>query len=144
MRLPPFFVVFALGCSAPDQDHVAVRWHDEAQFSLQVQPILAGRCGNPSCHGRPERPLSIFSPRRYRLDPGRTHLDEALTQAELEHNYRLSCVLSTEGEQPADTWLLRKPLGSSAAVYHAGGDVFESSADLEYRTLLAWVETGWP
>lgn len=144
MRAALVLLVLGTGCGSPEQDTAPVRWHDYGTFVNDVQPVLAEHCGNASCHGRPERPLAVYSVRRYRMDPARTHLDEALTDEELRHNYTLCCVLSSEGEGPSHTLLLKKPRGSTAAVYHGGGDVFEATTDRDYRVLLAWVETGWP
>jgi len=133
----------AVACSVPASDDVEVRWLGYDDFVESVQPVLARACGNPSCHGRPERALSIYSTERWRADRDRLFLVEPLTATELEHNYTASCVLVTEAGLPAEALLLRKPLGSRAGVYHGGGDVFDGVTDRDYRKLLQWVEKGW-
>ena len=131
------------GCAPAPADDTDVRWLGFDRFVVEVQPILAEACGNPTCHGRPERPLAIFSPGRWRADPDRLYLDEPLTADELEHNYTLSCVFSTEAELPRDAMLVRKPLAGAAGVYHGGGAVFDDTSDRSYRAIVTWLEAGW-
>lgn len=131
-------------CSVPVEDATAVRWLDVDAFEADVQPILAARCGNPSCHGRPDRPFAVYSALQWRADPARTHLPEPLTGDELAHNYTAACVFVSEAEHPDDALLLRKPLADAAGTYHGGGAVFDGTADDDYRTVRAWVHGGWP
>lgn len=130
-------------CSVPVEDATAVRWLDADAFEADVQPILAARCGNPSCHGRPDRPFAVYSPLQWRADAARTHLPEPLTDDELAHNYTAACVFVTEAGWPDDALLLRKPLAEAAGTYHGGGPVFDGTSDDDYRTVRAWVEGGW-
>ncbi len=132
------------GCGAPDPGSSPVPLLDQAVFGAEVQPVLAERCANPTCHGRPERPLSIYAPRRWRADPRRVHLDEPLTADELRHNYVASCALAAEAERPEDALLVRKPLGAEGGLYHGGGPVFDGVADDGYRVVLAWIAAGEP
>lgn len=138
-----YVVAIALAaCGAVDRDDVAVRWLDYDVFVTEVQPVLAEKCGNPSCHGRAERAFSIYSHRNWRQDPAALYLPDALTSDELAHNYEASCVLVSEVAAPQETLLLKKTLGNSAGIYHGGGAIFDES-DRWYRILLAWVEKGW-
>jgi hypothetical protein len=132
-----------VACSAPGGEDIEVRWLDYDLFVADVQPILAEKCGNPSCHGRADRPYSVFSPRAWRLDPERTHLSEPLSSEELVHNYTMSCVFVSEAEAPDASLLLLKPLGSSGDVFHGGGVIFEGESDRDYRIVLEWIEKGW-
>ncbi len=136
-------LALAVACGAPEDDPHAVRWLDPGRFAAEVQPVLAERCGNPSCHGRVERPFVVYSPRGLRADPERTWIDEPLTAEELEDNYTSACVFASEAARPADTLLLRKPLAQHAGTHHEGGAVFAGTADRQWRTLLGWVEAGW-
>lgn len=139
-----FIALAALGaCSPAPAEDTEVRWLDLDRFAGEVQPILAEACGNPTCHGRPERPFAIFSQRQWRADRDRLFFDEPLTEDELVHNYTLSCVFSTEADEPADAMLIRKPLAGAAGVYHGGGPVFDGVTDRDYRAILAWLEQGW-
>jgi len=130
-------------CAAPDPQEVPVRWLSLERFRVDVQPILAESCGNPSCHGRSDRPLSLYSVRGWRLDPAHTYLPEPLTEEEQVHNYTMSCVFVSEAASPEESLLLLKPLGASADRYHGGGVVFDGDSDRDYRTVLDWIEEGW-
>ncbi len=133
-----------LGCGGgADTERTEVRWLDRQTFEQQVQSTLGEHCGNPSCHGRPDRPLSIYSPLRWRADPSRTFIDEPLTIEEQDHNYVVSCVMATEGTTARETLLATKPLADLVGVFHGGGPVFSSRTDRDYRTLVSWVEVGW-
>lgn len=131
-----------IGCGGPPPGEEAVNRPSFERFELEVQPILELGCANPSCHGRPERPLSIYAPLRHRADPSRTHLAEPLTADELLQNYSVSRVLGSGGASADETLLVRKPLAEHAATYHGGGAVFDGAADERHRTLRAWVAEG--
>lgn len=134
MRL--VLAAIALGCSGPAPGLVATARLDREVFATEVLPILVEGCANPSCHGRPERGLSLYAPRRFREDPARTHLDEPLTAEELEHNFYATTAL-VDAADPDGSLLLAKALG--ARVYHGGGAVLESVNDARYRAIRAWV-----
>lgn len=128
------------GCTFPGEGGEPVPLHDRAVFEAEVQPILAERCANPSCHGRPERPLSTYAIGRYRADPGATYSDDPLTPDEMTHNYLVACVLGAFTERPEDAELAAKPLASP--LYHGGGKVFEDERDADHRTIVAWIAAG--
>lgn len=129
------------GCGGPENGTNAVRAFDRDAFVATVQPIVAERCANPSCHGRLERPLALYAPMRFRLDPTRTHIDEPLTAREVDHNFWASAFLSTEAERAEESLFLAKPLAQIR--YHGGGAIFDSAEDAEYRALLVWVSDGY-
>jgi hypothetical protein len=128
-------------CSAPALERVRLPDLDRAVFEREVQPILASQCANPTCHGRPERPLSLFAPGRFRRVPEELHLPGPLTPEELDHNYRASVALAADPAPGDDALLARKPL-AGGGLYHGGGAVFDGPTDRSYRTLRAWMETG--
>ena len=136
-------MMLASACSLPDGDEEAVRWLDYEQFAVDVQPILAEHCGNPSCHGRPDRAFSLYSHRNWRVDPDELFLPSPLTSDELAHNYTSACVQSSETDNPEDTMLLLKPLGDVSGTYHGGGTLFADTTDRSYRIVLNWLESGW-
>lgn len=142
----PFGVLalVAAGCSGPDAGSRPVRLGDRATFDADVQPVLAARCANPTCHGRPERALSLFAPHRYRADPARTYLDEPLTEAELAHNHLSASALATEQDRAEDSLLARKPRAEDAGTYHGGGRIFVDATERDYRTLVAWIAGALP
>ncbi len=135
-------LLFAAACTV-DNSESTVRWLKYSSFKGDVQQVLSDKCGNPSCHGRADRPFSIYAPLNWRLDPERTFLTEPLSDEELRHNYTSSCVFVTEAEEPEDALLLRKPLGETADLYHGGGAIFEGTTDRDYRILLFWIQEGW-
>lgn len=127
--------LLCIACDGVDQSYFPVPRLDEAVFVADVEPVLEARCANPSCHGRPERPLSIFAPHFYREDSTRTFLNEALSDDELRHNYDLSCSFAVGIDFPDDCLLLRKPLGLA---YHGGGVVLDET-DPEARAIRDWL-----
>ncbi len=122
-----------LGCSAAEPSDGRVAFLDRTVFEQSIQPDLSAACANASCHGRPERALSLYAARHWRADPTRLHLDEPLSSAELDHNYSVSCAMAW-----ADELLLRKPLAHHADTYHGGGAVFDGVTDERYRALRDW------
>lgn len=139
---PRWLLALALvSCSTP-QDTERVPLLDRATFERDVQPVLASRCANPTCHGRPERALSVYAPLQWRADPLRTHLPEALTPQELDHNYAASCALAALPSADENALLARKPLGDAGGLYHGGGAVFDGPTDASYRTIAAWIARG--
>jgi hypothetical protein len=134
----------ACDCSSdPENDQIRILELDYSRFKLEVMPVFASACSNPSCHAREERPLSLYAPLAWRLDTTRTFRLEPLSEPELEHNYVVSCALATEAEHPSATLLLRKPLAEHASTYHGGGAIFEGTSDERWRVLEAWVADGW-
>lgn len=143
MRRAVIALALLAGCVEPDEGSVPVVWLDATVFAEEIQPILGERCGNPSCHGRSDRPLAIYSPGRWRADPTRTFLPEPLTEAELAHDYAAACAFAAHDGAVDIAPLLLKPLGAGAGVYHGGGAVFAATTEPDYRALAAWIEAGW-
>jgi hypothetical protein len=113
---------------------------DLARFAADVQPILDHRCATPSCHGRPDRALSIYSSGRYRSDPARTFLSEPLTADELAANVRGVAAFTLDVDRLDDVLVVRKPLAiEQGGCWHAGGEIFGSVEDRDLRALRAWL-----
>lgn len=129
--------ILLLGCANVEQGTSENPRLDREAFAAKVQPILIESCANPTCHGRPERGLSIYAPKRFRADPSRTHLDEPLTDEELEHNFCAASAL-VNGDDVDASLLLRKAIGEHSGSYHGGGVVLDGVDDRRYRTLRAW------
>lgn len=126
--------MFTVGCAGPDPGTTPVAQPDRAEFATTILPILAERCANPACHGRPERALSLYAPLRFRADATRTWLDEPLTPQELEHDY---CAVSglIDPADPDRSLLLQKALERAP---HGGGRVLEPE-DGPHRMIRAWI-----
>jgi hypothetical protein len=105
-------------------------------FEEQAQPVLSLRCANPSCHGRPERPLALFAVHRHRLDPADTFVDEPLTEEELRRNFLQTTAFLLDVTEPGESLLLVKPRSE-----HAGVIVFGDVADYDHVRLREWIES---
>ena len=82
-----------------------------------------------------------MSPRRYRIDPARTWVDEPLTEDELWHNYWQTAVFLEGIEHAPESLLLLLPLSARAGgAGHADTDVFLDTGDWDYRRLSSWIE----
>lgn len=105
--------------------------YDAARFAADVAPVLGARgCDTVACHGGGIRGTFALSP------VGDKDLDFDFAQA----------VLQVDGDDPAASPLLRKPLAVGAGgVPHAGdadGGLFATTADSGYQAILAWVAAG--
>lgn len=127
-------LVLLSGCAGPDPGSTPLARPDRAEFAAKVLPILVERCANPSCHGRPERALSLYAPQRFRIDPRWTWLDGPLTAEELEHDYRAVAALIDPGD-PESSLVLTKAL---ARTWHGGGAVLEPDDDA-HRAIRTWI-----
>ncbi len=110
-------------------------------FVSEVQPVLAERCANPSCHGLSGRPLEVFAIHLHRLDPADVHRDLPLTDADLRANYHRASAFFLDGDRAEESPLLLKPLATDAGgSEHSGGAQFVDVAEAEYRALLGWID----
>ncbi len=125
-----------LGCA----DHLepaafALPTPDRATFELDTGPLLATRCGDALCHGRPDRPFVLYSVGRHRLDPAQTFLSTPLSQQERDRNFA-STLGFLDHPTAHHTTLLRKALGQLG---HKGGVVFEAPSDPPVQAIAAWL-----
>ncbi len=132
-------MLLLVGCS-PEGAPIALPSADPVGFAA-IEPVLGLRCGNPSCHGQDGRPLRVYTPQRFRLDPSRTFVEEPLTALETELNLASAAVFLSP-DSPAESPLLSKPLAVSAGgATHSGGAQFEDVFEPEYQALLRWAST---
>ncbi|MBA2661370.1 MAG: beta-propeller fold lactonase family protein [Bradymonadaceae bacterium] len=129
------------GCAPAEAPAPAPAWPSPSfeRFVEEVQPLLLNRCANPSCHGRADRPFALFAQGAHRLQAADVFLDHDLTPAEVQGNYdRARSFARDEGRGPL---LLQKPLAEqiSGVRHRAGGDIFLTRGDPEYRALADWV-----
>jgi hypothetical protein len=146
-----FLLLLVVGC-AVDNPPTQVGALDREYFRCNVQPVLAARCAFPACHGTRVRPLAIFAPGRERLRVTWDRPTEAVTQDELDANFKLVTGFTTL-DATGEPWLLSKPLATSAGgYYHRGADlygsddVFMTKDDAGYQKLEKWIagETAQP
>jgi hypothetical protein len=109
------------------------------RFSASIEPALELRCAQGGCHGRADRPFTLYAPGAYRMDPSRTNLAEPLTDAEVATNALRVAALASSGD-PEGSIVLRKPLAIAAGgLHHGGGDVFLDRTDRDYLALREWL-----
>ncbi len=133
-----------LACLSPAEQALELR--DLESFEDQVQPVLAARCANPSCHGDAERPLELYALHFHRMDSAMLHRDTPLDHDELRAN-ALRVLGVGVGLEPARSPALRKPLAVEAGGQeHVGGALFGDTGAVDYRSLRSWLEddTGGP
>lgn len=134
--MPALFV----GCVVEAGSPTPLPEGDLEVFAASVQPVLAVRCGDPTCHGRVDRPLEIYSAGRHRSDPTRVFLEEAISSDEIADNARNVAAFTLDTTSAEECAVLRKPLARAAGgVWHGGGEIFPSRDDREYRAVLAWL-----
>jgi hypothetical protein len=142
---PVLALLLAVGCiDGPGRDDAPMgASYDD--FVERVQPILEASCGNPACHGAPERPLQVFGVHQHRLNPDEVWVDAPLSGQELALNFLRSCAFLLDIDEPESCRLLAKPLAESeGGIRHGGGVVFERTDDPDYLALLDWVEAALP
>lgn len=133
--------VLALGCDGPAPGGRPIVVAELGRFAREVEPQLERRCAQGSCHGRADRPFSLYAPGALRRDPARTYLDEPIGADELAANAERVAAFAVDGGSLADCLVLRKPLAVSAGgVWHGGGDVFEDASDPAYEAIRDWLE----
>lgn len=126
------WALLALAGCAPAPGYESLPPADFPRFVATVQPVLAARCANPTCHGRADRPLEVFAPQLHRLDERRLFLDEPLTAEETRRNFDRARAFAADG------LLLSKPLAGGAG--HAGGAQFADEEEPEWQALRDWVD----
>lgn len=134
------FPLLLVGCVVEAGPPTPLPQGDLDAFAANVQPIMASRCSDPTCHGRVDRPLEIYSIGRHRSDPTRVFVEETLTADELADNARNVAVFMLEAASVDECAVLVKPLARAAGgSWHGGGEIFPSRDDREYRAVRAWL-----
>ena len=116
---------------------------DRGRFEREVYPVLLRDCSFPACHGDSDRFFRVFGPGRTRLDP-RTPIYEAASDEEIDAAFDRSRSMLVGASEPADAWLVRKPLETSVGgAPHMGRDslgrdVYATRDDPGWRAIAAW------
>ncbi len=123
----------ALNVSVPDEP-------DLVRFIEDAEPELVAGCGNPSgCHGREDRPFTLYVRRANRLDPADVFIDPPLSEEESRANFERTVAFAVRVGDAAPL-LLSKPLAPSAGgTWHRGGTIYESESERGYRVLADWL-----
>jgi len=137
-------VLWLAGCQSGFDAPLVGAAVDEPYFRCRVQPILTRSCAALACHGDGRRYYRVFARNRLRLAGDESTRNRALADAERRANFVAAGVL-VDPATPAQSWLLTKPLESTAGgLYHRGalifdgGNVFTTRDDPDFQTLLAW------
>lgn len=134
-------LVWVAACAGPGVGSEPLEVGAMERFTAEVEPVLEERCASGGCHGRVERPLSLYAPGQLRADRERLYLDEPLTAEELAHNARRLAAFA-HGVEAAGSLALRKPLAQEeGGCWHGGGDVFADDTDPGYRAIAGWLAT---
>jgi hypothetical protein len=115
------------GTSAPAPPGGGHEVHlDYGVFVQDIEPILNGRgCSNSACHG------------------GQGSGELLLSGGDSpESDFIAVSGLVTPWEASASALLLKPLAVAAGGVEHGGGDIFADTLDVDYRTILAWVEAG--
>lgn len=139
-------VALCAGCAGDLDNPAELAPLDEPFFRCEVQPLMTRSCGAFACHGDGERYMRIFGRNRLRLDGDESTRNALMSDAERAHNFD-AVRAYVDASSPADSLLLNKALDEDAGGYYHGGatefdrgDVFLSTDDPDYQTLLAWIE----
>lgn len=138
--------LLALGCNSGLTDEAPYSSKlDEAYFRCRVQPVLTKSCGALACHGDVARYYHIFSRNRLRLGGGEEQRNAQLSVQERAFNYNATRAI-VNVDVPGESYLLLKPLESSAGGYYHGGatlfkkgNVYPNREDPDFKTLEKWV-----
>ncbi len=133
----------AAGCGeSPGPAPNEAPWADRLMFDAVAAPVLEEQCANPTCHGGPWRPLALYAPRLYRMDPADVHLDGPLNDDEQTANFERVRGFLLDVTSPERCLLVTKPLSqASGGVFHGGGSQYEDSGERGYQALVSWVRT---
>lgn len=115
---------------------------DETVFKCSVEPVLAKYCSYSACHGIAGTALRVYTPGKLRAEPkaNLTDLVGPLTDAEHHANFESAAGFSYGIATIEDSFLLRKPLPSSAGGYeHEGGAIYSGTMDASYVAIHAWL-----
>lgn len=132
-------VVAGCGEVKPGEEEAAGQL-DPAAFAASIQPILDARgCSQSGCHYRDQSNPNTGGPggsfRIFECSGG------SCTSEELLANHDSTTGMANISN-PTSSKLLTKPLALSAGgVQHLGGDIFLSTADADYATILGWIQS---
>jgi hypothetical protein len=104
-------------------------------FQVSVNPIfgqdIGGRtCSASGCHLIGESAGGAF----------KIYANATVDSAEMQYNYLVAKAFSNLTDPPQSKLLLEPLAGAQSIVgSHAGGDIFASTGDANYQTILAWV-----
>jgi len=134
-------VLLGTGCGQVDPgEEEAISQLDHTTFTTAVQAVLDSRgCSQSGCHYRDKGNPNVGGP------GGSLRIFEctgnSCTPDQLLANHDSAAGMANIAN-PASSKLLTKPLAQSAGgVQHLGGDIFLSTSDPDYVTILSWIQS---
>jgi hypothetical protein len=118
---------------------------DEPAFRCSIEPILIRDCAYLACHGQAGSPLRLYSMGKLRLGDSSTLAARTapITDGERHLNFLSAQAFAVSGVAPEDTWLVRKPMPSSAGGFaHLGGAIWSGRDDARVRLIQDWLGGG--
>jgi len=141
MFLMALLLLLLTGCGQVEPGEEATLGElDHEVFKTNIQAVLDNRgCSNGACHIRDKDDPFAGGP------GGNLRLYECTvapcTAEQLQANHD-STVGMANFVNPASSLLLTKPLAESiSAIQHQGGTIFLNRSDLDYLTLLSWIQS---
>ncbi len=106
-------------------------------FQNTVQPILDLNIGGTTCSASGCHRVGEGAGGAFKVYP-----NPALNSVQMEANYIAAKGFANLND-PASSKLLLEPLTGAQSIVgsHTGGDIFTSTADINYTTILAWIAT---
>lgn len=132
-------LMFGCGQVEPGQE-ATIGELDHDVFKVNIQPILDNRgCSDGTCHIRDKTDPFAGGPggslRLYECTV------ELCTADQLQSNHDSAAGMANL-VNPANSKLLTKPLAESiSGVQHQGDNIFLSTIDADYLTLLSWIQS---
>lgn len=140
MLVAAMLALLGAGCGEVDPgEEDAIGQLDQAVFESTIQPILDSRgCSQAGCHYRDKSNPNSGGPggslRIYDCT------GDSCTPEQLLANHDSAAGMANL-PNPTTSKLLTKPLALSAGgVQHLGGDIFMSTTDQDYTTILGWIQ----
>lgn len=106
-----------------------------SKFSTDVLPIFNSKCNNVGCH------IGAGSGGGLNLSSTDNYLGDG--ESGVIGNIKSSSEISLT--TPSQSQLLLKPLASAeggGSGSHGGGEIFNSTNDADYKTILCWIDSG--
>jgi hypothetical protein len=106
-------------------------------FQNTVAPIFDANIGGTTCSASGCHRVGESAGGAFKVHP-----NAALNSVEMEANYIAAKGFANLND-PTLSKLLLEPLAGAQSIVgsHAGGDIFPSTADVNYNTILAWIST---
>lgn len=134
-------VLLGAGCGQVEPgEGEAIGQLDQTAFTATIQPILDARgCSQAGCHYRDKSNPNMGGPggsfRIFDCSGNSCTTEQVLANHD-------SAAGMANIANPTTSKLLTKPLTLSVGgIQHLGGDIFMSTADPDYATILGWIQS---